>query len=148
MRIGRSTYSASLLFSGLECFSEGAEFFALQQWVYQTGSTTICLAPNSFSDVEQCIDFGTNLGANGQALKIWQRYEGLPQQQLYITEDNHIAVANGPGNCADVQAESNTRPPRGGLPYGTFKDVQSYQCTYLNTNQVSTHLLLSQEYSR
>jgi hypothetical protein len=137
MGIGRSTYSSSLLFSGLECFSEGAEFFALQQWVYQIGSTTICLAPNSFSDVEQCIDFGTNLGANGQPLKIWQRYEGLPQQQLYITDDNHIAVANGPGNCADVQEESNTRPPRGGLPYGTYKDVQSYQCFFGNTNQVS-----------
>jgi hypothetical protein len=109
----------------------------LQQWVYQTGSTSICLAPNALTDTNYCIDFGSNLGTNGQALKIWQQYQGLPAQSLYITDDNHIAVENGPGQCADVQEESQSRPARGGLPFGTYKDLQSYQCTFANTNQVS-----------
>lgn len=108
----------------------------MQQWTYQTGSTNICLAPNDLTDTDFCVDFGSNLGANGQRLKIWQRYEGLAAQQLYITDDNHIAVENGPGRCADVQQESQTQPARGGLPYGSFKDLQSWECTYGNTNQV------------
>ncbi|KAJ9107978.1 hypothetical protein QFC20_003663 [Naganishia adeliensis] len=121
---------------GLECFPEGGDFFPLQQWIYQTGSTTICLAPNDLTDTEYCIDFDSNLGANGQQLKIWQRYEGLAAQQLYITEDNHIAVENGPGQCADVQQDSVTRPPRGSLPYGSFKDLQSWECSSGNANQI------------
>lgn len=89
-------------------------------------STTICLAPSNLTDTDFCIDFGSNLGANGQSLKIWQKYEDLPAQQLFVTEDNHIAVENGPGQCANVQQESVTRPARGGLPYGTYKDLQSW----------------------
>lgn len=53
-------------------------FFPLQQWVYQTGSTTICLAPNDLTDTEYCIDFDSNLGANGQQLKIWRDTRAWP----------------------------------------------------------------------
>lgn len=128
--------------SGLNCFEQPGGYSPLQQWVYQTGSTTICLAPNDLTDIDYCIDFGSNLGTNGQRLKIWQRYEGLPAQQLYITDDNHIAVENGPGQCADVQQESLPVPARGGVPYGSYKDLQSYQCTFANTNQVSPPSIL------
>ncbi|KAI5448927.1 hypothetical protein NCC49_005750, partial [Naganishia albida] len=70
----------------------------------------------------------------GQTLYIWQAYD-VPQQQLYITDDNHIAVENGPGSCADVRAESG---PQGShaRPYGSLKDLQSWTCTYGNTNQI------------
>ena len=115
------------------CFSEDLSFYPFQQWVYNTGSTKICIAPNSFTDTEYCLDFGTNLGSNGQPLKIWQSYD-IPAQRLYITDDNHIAVENGPGQCVDVQAESSPEPSR---PYGLRKRVQTWQCSGGNPNQVS-----------
>jgi hypothetical protein len=119
------------------CFSETSDYLPFQRWVYNRGSTKICVAPNQYSDTEFCIDFGTNLGSNGQTLYIWQAYEGLPQQQLYITDDNHIAVEGG-NQCADVKAESGPQPDYA-RPYGSLKDVQSYQCFFGNTNQVSSN---------
>ncbi|KAJ9104627.1 hypothetical protein QFC21_002125 [Naganishia friedmannii] len=106
------------------CFTENLSFYAFQNFVYNEGSTKIRVAPNNFTETEYCIDFGTNLGANGQGLKIWECYEGLPQQQLYITDDRHVAVENRPGGgqCADVRAESGPEPVR---PYGVRK--QQYQ---------------------
>ncbi|KAJ9107986.1 hypothetical protein QFC20_003671 [Naganishia adeliensis] len=117
------------------CFTEDNPNFPFQQWVYNTGSTKICVAPNAYSDTDYCIDFGTNLGSNGQTLYIWQAYEGLPAQQLYITDDNHIAVENGPGQCVDVRAESGPQPSYA-RAYGSEKSVQAWDCTFGNTNQI------------
>jgi hypothetical protein len=114
------------------CFTENLSFFPFQQWVYSAGSTTIRTVPNNFTDIEYCLDFDTNLGANGQNLKIWQCYDGLPAQSLYVTNDNHIAVENG-AQCVDVRAESSPVPTR---PYGLRKEVQSWQCSGGNPNQV------------
>lgn len=119
------------------CFGENDSNLPFQQWVYTPGSTTIRIAPNSYSDTEYCIDFGSNLGSNGQELKIWQCYDGLPAQQLYITDDNHIAVENGPGQCVDVQAESGPQPAYA-RPYGEEKRLQTWDCSSGNPNQVST----------
>ena len=118
-----------------ECFPAGSDFAPFQLWEYTLGSTKICVAPNSYSETRYCIDFGTNLGSNGQTLYIWQAYEGLPAQQLFITDDKHIAVENGPGQCVDVRAESGPQPAIA-RPYGSLKDVQSWQCTSGNNNQV------------
>lgn len=118
------------------CFSESFADLPFQQWVYNTGSTKICVAPNSYSDTQYCLDFGTNLGANGQPLKIWQAYD-VPQQQLYITDDLHIAVEGGPGQCVDVRAESGPLPDYA-RPYGSQKSVQTWDCSFGNTNQVSS----------
>lgn len=117
------------------CFPDNVNYAPFQQWIYTQGSTKIRVAPNDRTDTEYCIDFGTNLGANGQSLKIWQCYDGLPQQQLYITDDAHIAVENGPGQCADVRAESGPEPVK---PYGVQKQVQSWECSFGNPNQVGT----------
>ncbi|KAJ9113191.1 hypothetical protein QFC22_006030 [Naganishia vaughanmartiniae] len=118
------------------CFTQDLSFYAFQNFVYNEGSTKIRVAPNTFTDTEFCIDFGTNLGANGQGLKIWQCYDGLPQQQLYLTGDHHIAVENRPGGgqCADVRAESGPEPVK---PYGVRKQVQSWECSGGNPNQAS-----------
>jgi hypothetical protein len=67
--------------------------------------------------------------------QIWQCYD-VPQQHLFITPDNHIAVENGPGHCVDIRAES-TSDDSG--PYPITKFAQTYQCTAGNTNQVSDH---------
>ena len=68
-----------------------------------------------------------------RAAKIWQCYQGLAAQSLYITDDNHIAVENGPGQCLDVQAESS--PDTSG-PYPISKRLQTWDCTFGNANQV------------
>lgn len=125
-----------MCFSG-DCFSDNSDYLPFQRWTYKAGSTTICVAPNQYSDTEYCLDFDTNLGANGQRLKIWQRYEGLAAQQLYITDDAHVAVENGPGFCVDVRAESGAQPAYA-RPYGSQKDVQTWDCFAGSPNQVST----------
>lgn len=68
-----------------------------------------------------------------RAAKIWQCYEGLAAQRLYITDDNHIAVENGPGQCLDVQAESSSDTSG---PYPIIKRLQTWDCTFGNGNQV------------
>lgn len=118
------------------CFTDNLGFYPFQNFIYNEGSTKIRVAPNNLTETDFCIDFGTNLGANGQGLKIWECYEGLPQQQLYITDDRHIAVENRPngGQCVDVRAESGPEPVK---PYGIRKQVQSWECSYGNPNQAS-----------
>ncbi|GHJ84556.1 hypothetical protein NliqN6_0958 [Naganishia liquefaciens] len=109
------------------------EVSVFQSWIYTPGSTTIQVAPNNLTETPFCIDFGTNLGSNGQYAKIWQCYEGLAAQSLYITDDNHIAVENGPGQCLDVQAESSSDTSG---PYPITKRLQTWDCTFGNTNQI------------
>ncbi|KAJ9107966.1 hypothetical protein QFC20_003651 [Naganishia adeliensis] len=115
-----------------DCFDASSTFFALQQFVYNQGSTKIRVARNSLSATDYCVDFGSNRGVNGVGLKIWQCYDGLAAQQLYITGDNHIAV-EGDNQCADVRAESQATQAK---PYGSHKDLQSWQCSGGNPNQI------------
>jgi hypothetical protein len=118
-----------------KCFPEDSNYAPFQRWVYNAGSTKICVAANGYSKTEYCIDFGTNLGSNGQTLYIWQAQD-VAAQRLYITEDKHIAVENGPGQCVDVRAESGPQPDYA-RPYGSQKDVQTWECSGGSSNQVS-----------
>jgi hypothetical protein len=126
-------FTIHVVISG-NCFPEDSPYAPFQRFDYTLGSTKICVSPNEYSETQYCIDFGTNLGSNGQTLYIWQAYD-VPQQQLYITDDQHIAVVGG-NQCADVKAESGPQPDYA-RPYGSLKDLQSWQCTQYNTNQVS-----------
>ncbi|KAJ9107973.1 hypothetical protein QFC20_003658 [Naganishia adeliensis] len=103
-----------------------------QRFVYNIGSTKIrTIDPKTGQDF--CVDFGNNLGTNEADLTIQASADNPPGQQLYITDDNHIAVGNGPGQCANVRAESGEPIP----PYGIQKILQSWQCEYGNTNQAT-----------
>lgn len=126
-----------------DCFDASSTYFSLQQFVYTSGSTKIRVAPNSLSTTDYCVDFGSDRGVNGVGLKIWQCYDGLPAQQLYITGDNHIAV-EGDNQCADVKAESQASQAK---PYGSLKDVQSWQCSGGNPNQVGVRFSSSRSFT-
>lgn len=94
-----------------------------QQFIYVRGPTTIQLA-----DTDLCVDFPSQ-GKNGEHLRIETcRAKGAPGQQLFITDDDHIALKKGPGQCADVKD-------------GQVKDglgiLQSWRCAKDNINQVS-----------
>ncbi|RSH87029.1 hypothetical protein EHS25_003517 [Saitozyma podzolica] len=54
-----------------------------------------------------CLDSTTQFPPNGQGLKLWTCYSGLPQQNWYYTGDNHIAITGGTA-CADVKREDGT----------------------------------------
>lgn len=112
-----------------DCFASSSPYYSFQQFIYNPGRTTI----RTTSTQPFCVDFGSTRFTNGVPLKIWQCYTNLPAQQLWITGDNHIAV-EGDNQCADVRAESG---PKQGTPYGSLKDVQSWQCAGGNPNQVS-----------
>ncbi|KAF8157235.1 ricin B lectin domain-containing protein [Crassisporium funariophilum] len=99
-----------------DCNGTGA-----QNWVLNRGSTKVKLAGTNF-----CLDAGSTPG-NGVGMKIWQCYVNLAAQQWSFTNDNRIALLNQ-GQCLDL--------PGGSLTNGV--QVQSWQCTDFNTNQVWT----------
>ncbi|KAH8833973.1 carbohydrate-binding module family 13 protein, partial [Flagelloscypha sp. PMI_526] len=101
-----------------DCNGTGAQRWKMSTW---SGSTKIQLDGTNY-----CLDAGSPIG-NNVGLKIWQCYDGLPQQQFYITGDHRIAV-EGKGQCLDQ--------PNGNDAAGT--QTQTYQCTTGNTNQVWT----------
>ncbi|KAJ9098956.1 hypothetical protein QFC19_006180 [Naganishia cerealis] len=127
---GNFANGARLTING--CFGTDSPFYAMQQFVYNTGNTKIRVAPNSFTTTDYCVDFGSDRGVNGADVKIWQCYNDLPAQNLWLTGDNHIAVT-GDNQCLDVTAESG---PTQSKPYGSLKDLQSWQCSGGNGNQV------------
>ncbi|KAI5451507.1 hypothetical protein NCC49_001810 [Naganishia albida] len=89
-----------------------------QQFVYTTGATRIQIA-----DTNYCVEFGPGLGVNGRPLKLQEcRKNGAPGQQLFITDDHHIALERGPGRCADVR--------------DAVGPLQSWRCGSDDTNQV------------
>ncbi|KAF5376912.1 hypothetical protein D9615_007318 [Tricholomella constricta] len=92
-----------------------------QKWNISRAETTVQLNGTNF-----CLDAGSN-PASGVGMKIWTCYEGLPAQTWYYTDDNRIALL-GQGQCLDltngVHVNSN--------------QVQTWQCTDGNTNQVWT----------
>lgn len=102
-----------------------------QLFYYTLGSTKIKVVDTTTSEV-RCVDFGDN-PTNGGTIRINPCVDNAPGQNLYITDDLHIAVENGPGQCLDVQAESGLQPIK---PYGAVKSVQSYDCVFGNENQV------------
>ncbi|KAJ9092700.1 hypothetical protein QFC20_007301 [Naganishia adeliensis] len=96
---------------------------AAQQFLCTTGATTIQLA-----NTELCVEFGPGLRKNGRPLHVEKcRAKGAPGQRLFITEDNHIALENGPGQCADVKD--------GDVADGVGK-LQSWRCASDNVNQI------------
>ncbi|GHJ84565.1 hypothetical protein NliqN6_0967 [Naganishia liquefaciens] len=103
----------------------------LQLFYYNLGATKIRVFNPDTSEV-QCVDFGDN-PSDGSSIRLAQCVDNAPGQNLYITDDLHIAVENGPGQCLDVQAESGLQPIR---PYGVVKSVQSWSCSSGNDNQI------------
>jgi hypothetical protein len=78
------------------------------------------------------LDAGSNPG-NGVGAKVWTALD-VPQQKFYYTADNHIALYGG-SVCLDVVAESGPTPTK---PYGTLKDVQYWDCSGPDPNQIWT----------
>ncbi|KAF8890490.1 ricin B lectin domain-containing protein [Infundibulicybe gibba] len=82
--------------------------------------------PSATSGNQLLLDAGSAPG-NNVGMKIWQCYDNLPAQAWYYTNDNRIALA-GKGQCLDLT--------NGNLANGN--QVQTYQCTDYNANQVWT----------
>ncbi|KAH8804277.1 ricin B lectin domain-containing protein [Flagelloscypha sp. PMI_526] len=76
--------------------------------------------------IEYCLDAGSN-PASGTLLKIWQCYDGLPQQTWIHNSENHIKL-NSFNQCLDIKDGKFNN--NGG---NTF--VQTWTCTTGNTNQ-------------
>ncbi|KAJ9092485.1 hypothetical protein QFC20_005949 [Naganishia adeliensis] len=95
----------------------------IQQFILNPGPTHIQLLNTSL-----CVEFGPGLGRNGTPLRLQNcRGRGAPGQRLFITDDNHIALQNGPGQCADV---------RDGKVVDDVGELQSWRCAADNTNQI------------
>lgn len=116
-------------------FSEGYRLFVKscraacddspsRQFIYTTGATSIRL-----TNTDLCVEFGPGLGKSGTPLKLEKcRTKGAPGQRLSFTEDNHVTVEKGPGQCADVKD--------GDVADGWGK-LQSWRCASDNPNQAS-----------
>jgi hypothetical protein len=75
----------------IDCFELTDPAIHLQLWTLkrnEPGHVQLTLHPGI------CLDFGTNPASGGE-VKLWTCYDGLPQQTLYYTNDNRIAVYNG-----------------------------------------------------
>ncbi|TFK37401.1 G-X-X-X-Q-X-W domain-containing protein [Crucibulum laeve] len=92
-----------------------------QRWFVNRGSTKVQLANTNF-----CLDAGSS-PADGAGMKIWQCYDGLAAQQWFYTDDNRIALQNQ-GQCLDLPSGDQTNG----------RQVQTWQCTDFNTNQIWT----------
>jgi hypothetical protein len=115
-RLGRPSTLSDMTypFSSAQCDNSQAQSF-----VYNDGSTSIRV-----SGTDLCVEFGPGLGRNGTPLRVQTcRANGAPGQRLVVTGDAHVALLNGPGQCADVR---NSEEP-----------IQSWRCVGDNTNQVS-----------
>ncbi|KAF8513975.1 ricin B lectin domain-containing protein [Gautieria morchelliformis] len=99
-----------------DCNGTGA-----QKWVINSSNTKVQLANTNF-----CLDAGSN-PANFVGMKIWTCFDNLPAQAWFYTGDLRIAVT-GKGQCLDL--------PNGDVTNGN--QVQTYQCTDFNTNQIWT----------
>lgn len=106
-------------FSG-GCLSDtqNGEVPDLHRFFYTAGSTQIRMIDSSDGDVV-CVDFGSN-PANGGRITTETCDDDATGQRLYTTDDDHIAMENGPGQCMDVQAESGPLPIR---LYGVLKSI-------------------------
>ncbi|KAI5449594.1 hypothetical protein NCC49_004524 [Naganishia albida] len=94
-----------------------------QQFIFNTGPTSIRLAETNL-----CVEFGPGLGRNGTPLRLQEcRSNGAPGQRLFITDDDHVALRQGPGQCADV-TDGRVVDGRG--------ELQSWRCAADNANQI------------
>ncbi|KAF8988418.1 ricin B lectin domain-containing protein, partial [Cyathus striatus] len=93
-----------------------------QSWSINRGSTQIRVAGTSY-----CLDAGSS-PANGVGMKIWTCYDNLPAQTWTYTTSNTIALSVQ-GQCLDLT--------NGSLTNGN--QVQTWQCTASNTNQIGRH---------
>jgi hypothetical protein len=93
----------------------------VQLFYYNLGATQIRVQDTTTGEVF-CVDFGSP--TNGSPITIATCDANAPGQKLSITDDLHIAVENGPGQCMDVRAESVELPVK---PYGLLKEVQSWE---------------------
>jgi hypothetical protein len=94
----------------------------VQLFYYNLGATKIKVKDTASNEVF-CVDFGNNPSNNGR-ITIATCDDNAPGQKLYITDDLHIAVENGPGQCLDIQSDSGIQNVK---PYGILKSAQSYQ---------------------
>lgn len=106
----------------------GGDEAKFQLWDISKGAGQIRVAGTNY-----CLDAGSAPG-NGVGAKVWTCYDGLAAQNWFYTDDNHIALTGG-SVCLDVKAESG---PVKSKPYGSLKDVQEYQCSGGNPNQIFT----------
>ncbi|KAJ9119935.1 hypothetical protein QFC24_005418 [Naganishia onofrii] len=125
LTVGNGYFASGTGLTINSCFDPSSNYYAFQQFLYTPGATKIQVAPNSHTTTNYCVDFGSDRGVNGVGAKIWECYDNLPAQSLWITDDNHIAVV-GDNQCMDVRAESG---PGQTKPYGSLKDIQSWQCS-------------------
>ncbi|KAJ9113188.1 hypothetical protein QFC22_006027 [Naganishia vaughanmartiniae] len=132
LTVGNGAFSNGATLTINSCFEPSSDYYAFQQFVYNEGNTKIQVAPNNLTTTDYCVDFGSDRGVNGVGAKIWQCYPDLPAQNLWITGDAHISVT-GDNQCMDVRAES---APGQNKPYGSLKDIQSWQCSGGNSNQI------------
>ncbi|KAF8990297.1 ricin B lectin domain-containing protein, partial [Cyathus striatus] len=111
-----------------------------QAWTYTPGDTLVRYGLTGY-----CLDAGST-PANGVGMKIWQCYDtNLQAQHWYNTNDNRIALANQGiytrillpasddltmcvGLCLDLTNGDTTNG----------NQVQTWECTDFNTNQVWT----------
>ncbi|KIJ34534.1 carbohydrate-binding module family 13 protein, partial [Sphaerobolus stellatus SS14] len=94
---------------------------AAQQWLTGPGNTQVRFAGANF-----CLDAGSD-PANGIPMKIWECFNGLPQQNWFYTDDERIAETNQ-GLCLDV--------PNGNVTNSQV--LQTFPCTNFNQNQIFT----------
>ncbi|KAI5448953.1 hypothetical protein NCC49_005747 [Naganishia albida] len=114
-----------------ECMAPDNRYAYLQRFTYTRGSTKIKVAPNSSSGQDFCLDLGVVRRQDGTNLHLYECVD-VPQQQFWITDDDHIAL-EGDNQCIDIKADSGFTQS---APYSSLKDSQSWQCSYGNGNQI------------
>lgn len=106
------------------CLAPGTEYYGLQLF-QQTSNNFLQLAGTNF-----CLDAGVN-PANGSGMKIWTCYDGLLQQTWSVNANRLISLGNN--QCLDVTLESGRRDIK---PYGSLKDLQTWQCSATDPQQL------------
>ncbi|KAJ9099002.1 hypothetical protein QFC20_005820 [Naganishia adeliensis] len=119
--------------SSAECMADDNRWAYLQKFDYTRGSTKIKVAANQYANKDFCLDLGVVRGRDATNLHLYECVD-VPQQKFWITDagDDHIAL-EGDNQCIDVKADSGFVQDS---PYSSLKDVQSWQCSGGNGNQV------------
>jgi hypothetical protein len=125
-----STYSGSCVSGGPGAVDGSGHPADTQLFYYNLGATKIKVQDTTSGEVS-CVDFAN--ASNGSPITIAACNDNAPGQNLYITDDFHIAVENGPGQCMDVVADSGIQNVK---PYGILKSVSAWDCFGGNENQV------------
>jgi hypothetical protein len=112
------------------CLEGYATGIAAQTFMFKRNQpTNVTLTyPTPYGQQTLCLDFGAG-AASGATPKLYPCLN-LPQQTLWVTNDNRVAVYKG-DQCLDVVKGSKPNPSD-----ETLADVQSWKCTTGNTQQV------------